>query len=379
MMNNMAIRFFLVLLVIITPACGGGSSNAPSATPTRSFSLGFTPWPYDATVPATDFVYSEILSRGDIIAHHLDSGIPWQEALDNTPYPAAVEAEINTRLANTPASRRVYLAISPFNSGRTAIADYWDTSTNQLLPPAWAARNFSSPEVIQAYINYSKNLINRFNPAYFNLGIEASELIINDLAEYGNFVQFAQQVSSALRSDFPGLKLMVSVALKSPGSAEANLIVNNLPGLVQYVDVVGASIYPFIFFQHTNKSNPANLPANWLSQIKTLANGKPVAIAETGWIAERLQIPTFGVDVDANTADQNAYLTALFQQSESLNAEFIIWFSLVDYDALWNGILNQDPVARIWRDTGLYDENLVARPALGNWQQQLDITLEPNN
>jgi len=87
----------------------------------------------------------------------------------------------------------------------------------------------------------------------------------------------------------------------------------------------------------------------------------------------------FSVDVAADAANQDAYVTVLFEQSELLNAEFIIWFSLLDFDALWYGILNQDPVARIWRDTGLYDQNLIARPALGNWQRQLGITLDPDN
>ncbi|MCG8533746.1 MAG: hypothetical protein MI808_01475, partial [Pseudomonadales bacterium] len=70
-----------------------------------------------------------------------------------------------------------------------------------------------------------------------------------------------------------------------------------------------------------------------------------------------------------------AYLQILFAEADRLNMQFIIWFSIVDYDALWSGVLGQDDVARIWRDTGLYDENLNARPALTSWQQQLDIKL----
>ena len=58
-----------------------------------------------------------------------------------------------------------------------------------------------------------------------------------------------------------------------------------------------------------------------------------------------------------------------------MQAEFIIWFSLVDYDALWNGVLNQDPIAHIWRDTGLYDQNLISRPSFDTWQRQLAIDL----
>ena len=66
------------------------------------------------------------------------------------------------------------------------------------------------------------------------------------------------------------------------------------------------------------------MPADWLSQIATLAGGKPIAIAETGWAAETLTIPAFGVDIASTAANQDAYLNTLFAAAESLDAEFIV-------------------------------------------------------
>jgi exo-beta-1,3-glucanase (GH17 family) len=169
---------------------------------------------------------------------------------------------------------------------------------------------------------------------------------------------------------------MASVALKSPGSPAAATISAELPRLIQHVDVVGVSVYPYIFFEHAGRGDPSNLPSDWLSQVSQLAGGKPVAIAETGWAAETLTIPTFGVDIPSDPANQDAYLDKLFAAANSLNARFIVWFALADYDALWNGVLQQDPVARIWRDTGLYDENLNPRPSLDTWMEQLARPLE---
>ena len=51
--------------------------------------------------------------------------------------------------------------------------------------------------------------------------------------------------------------------------------------------------------------------------------------------------------------------------------EFVIWWSLIDFQALWSGALGGDELAAIWRDTGLYDEQLQARPGLEVWQQYL--------
>ena len=222
------ISLLLILLSVFLSACGGSSDNEPVTEPeeqTRSYALGFTPWPYDASIEAVNFVYSEIASRGDIVAHHLDAGIPWQEALDGTAYPATVENEFNTRVANTPLDKRVYLTVSPFNSARDNLAGYWDDfGTGQALTAPWNSRDFDSSEVIQAYINFAKYSIDRLNPTFFNLALEASELALNDAVRFDNFVVFANQVSARLRADYPDLKLMLSVAMKSPGSNSSNIV-----------------------------------------------------------------------------------------------------------------------------------------------------------
>ena len=186
-------------------------------------------------------------------------------------------------------------------------------------------------------------------------------------------LKLAAQVAATLRTEFPNLRLMISVALKSPGSARAQTIEANIGPLIDLVDVVGISAYPYVFFDHADKGDPGNLPANWFSQIQSIANGKPIAVAETAWIAERLEVPAFGVDVMASTQDQADYMDELFAEAEAADAEFVVWWALVDFDPLWNGVLAQDPVARIWRDTGLFDESLNQRPALDTWQRQLAL------
>jgi len=53
--------------------------------------------------------------------------------------------------------------------------------------------------------------------------------------------------------------------------------------------------------------------------------------------------------------------------SEGLNLEFVIWWTVTDYDELWNGLLAQDPTAKFWKDIGLCDENQQPRNALTLW------------
>ncbi len=329
---KLPIAIVLALSIATMAGCGGGSGGGdgsgesePQNPPpvTRAFDMGFTTWPYDATVTAVNFVYTETSARGDFVAHHLDG-----------------------------------------------LAGNWGAGTNEQLLAPWDARDFDSPEVIQAYTAFATDMITRFQPTYFNLGIEASELLVNDLTRFNRYVTFATQVTNTLRADFPDLRLMISVALKSPGSARAQTIEANIDPLIDLVDVVGISVYPYVFFDHADKGDPANLPANWFSQIQNIASGKPIAVAETAWIAERLEVPAFGVDVMANAQNQADYMAELFAEAEALDADFVVWWALVDFDALWSTALAEDPVARIWRDTGLFDESLNPRPALDIWQQQ---------
>jgi hypothetical protein len=56
---------------------------------------------------------------------------------------------------------------------------------------------------------------------------------------------------------------------------------------------------------------------------------------------------------------------------------FVAWFTVRDYDQLWAGALAQDPIALIWRDTGLFDESGAAREALTTWRDWRARTAAP--
>jgi len=109
------------------------------------------------------------------------------------------------------------------------------------------------------------------------------------------------------------------------------------------------------------------LLAAWLSQAQDYAPGLPIAIAETGWIAEDLVIPAYSLNIAGSAAWQAEYVQKLLAEADRLDAVFVTWFAMVDYDTLWVDSLGQDPLAQIWRDTGLYDEALHARTAVAAW------------
>lgn len=365
----------MLLTVCLYASCGGGGSGGGGTNdpePDRSFAMGFTPWPYDATIAAVGDTYTKIQNHGDIINHHIDAGVPWSEAFADDPtYHADVEGDLTLRLSNTPPGKQVILSVCPLNTSRNAPADYWQDDTNMPRPAPWDTYDFGDAELVTAYVNFLLNLIDRFNPDYCNYGIEATEYIRNNPGRATDLFGFLQAVYDAVKTAKPGLPLFISVTLQAPGSADAVLIQGYSTQIAACSDLLGISTYGYVFYGHADSGDPANLPAEWLSQAQDYAPGLPIAIAETGWIAEDLIIPTYSLNIPSNAAWQAEYVRTLLAEADRLDALFVTWFSVVDFDNLWDGALGRDPLAHIWRDTGLYDGTVHQRQALDAWNEWL--------
>ncbi len=383
MMNSKWLPGLLLCLGLLVGCDSGGedgNSDGPAnnSGPARSFQLGFTPWPFDSTITALNTTYSLIQENGDIVAHHLKQGVPWQEALTGSPYPQHLTREIDGRISRTMSGKTVYLAIDPLSTLRDTLAGNWGENGQEPRSAPWDARSFATPEVITAFTNFSLDMIERFEPAYFNYATEATELLLTNPQDFSDFVVFAREVYANIKRAYPDLPLMVSVGLKSPGSPATNGFIDQFPRIADYVDIVGISVYPYAFFQADDGRSPGALPDNWLRQIQSIAPNKPVAITETGWVGEDLDIPRFDLSVNSSENNQRNYVTKMLEAAESLDAQFVIWFTAVDFDAFWRGALGRDDLALIWRDAGLYDENLRGRPALDVWQDWLGRRYEPD-
>lgn len=384
-MKKIKYLFILLCFIINFSACSfdfgddDDDKNSSKENKTRSFYMGFTPWPYAATTQALADVYSFINSEGDLVAHHFQQGIPFTatNTLDFTTYHQNVQNEINDRISSTSSGKEIYLAIDSLNGARDDLTDLWEADSNMARTAPWNTRSFNDAEVITAYVNFSIAVIEKFRtnygalPEYFNYGSEISDLMINDPAKFSEFLTFAQTVYTTLKATYPTIQLMVSIALKTPGSTEMITAKNGFDQIKNYVDIVGISTYGYAFYSHSGKGNPENLPSDWISQVKIVAPGKPYAVVETGWIAENINISAYPLIETSNEDYQNKYVEKLFDAcNNDIDAEIIIWFTSYDYDTLWNDNLGDD-LSKIWVDTGLIDENFNERAALSTWRSWL--------
>lgn len=388
----------LLILTVLT-ACGGGGggTNNPAAgsSATRSFAMGFTPFPYDySSNPTTatsilNTVYSKLATNADLVADHFDNGIPWNAALNDTfPYNTHIMNDWQTRRDKLPVGAKRYVAITPLNPDRNGLALLRDTADDMTLQApfdAYASNgNFNAADVEKAYLNYCKRVIAYFNPDYLAIGIEVNLLRKNtDATTWSRYVAFNHYVYTELKKLYPTLPIFVSVSpleaiqgyvgptaefnsAADPAAAYAASQLSAINDVLADSDDYAVSLYPYMSVYYNSA-----FPSDMLDKVFSLSN-KPLVIAETGMLAQ--DISASGLTFAGSDTEQNAYLSQLLEKANAYHAQFINWFILRDYDQLCVSIGGCSDAQNMWRNTGLYDASGNPRPAQATWMQWLART-----
>ncbi|MBL7727750.1 MAG: hypothetical protein JNM68_08695 [Dinghuibacter sp.] len=362
------VRLFFAIALLLFSSCKKKTEEPKE----RHFYMGVTPWPADFTVAAVNDAYSFINQHCDLVSQHFDNGIPYQEAFDNAGWPQALTDDINTALTKTAPGKAVLLSVAPLALDRKSKADYYANSPliSTAVKDAWRALPVNDPKVVTAYVNFVSYLLNRLNPRFVNFGVESNNETFN-AAVFTQYKSFLQQVYTQLKNRFPSLPFFVSFMVSEHPQA-----LENARQLLPYTDYVTLSSYPYTSVSSSANGNtdPKLFPADYYSRFLDLANSpaKPVAIAETGYIAENLDVNAFNLHKQGNEGWQRDYLEKIFNLCEERKAKFLVWFCNQDYDAgnrtLQQLGLYQDLFA-FWEDTGLYDEQKRERPAGALWRE----------
>lgn len=356
-------------LLLLLGAC---SLTGPGDTFVRTYAMGFTDFPYALTFDAALETWDVIARDGDLAVLHFDCGVPWQEALDGEPYPAAWQADLDFKRASLPAGHVVYVAVTPISESRDGLAHYRGDTPNEPLPPPWDGYTFDDPEVVAAFTAHCEYMIDFFSPDYFAYAIEANSLHWLAPEKWEAFVTLASAVYESLKANHPGLPVFVTLqadAYHDFPSSQGAAIADILP----YTDLVAVSGYPFA----DGLSDPEALRRDYFFALADLAPEKPFAVAETAWPAEDVGFP-YWYDIPADQETQLGYVERLLDDCDEAGAVFVCWFFSRDYDELWEDYFQFEPNAaayRLWRDTGLYDGDGNARQALGYWLLALERPL----
>lgn len=367
-------RILFLAIVSLLLACTpeeGSRVSAQEMPASRSFHMGFTPLPYDFTEAAFADTYERIAANGDIIAHHLDEGVPWTEALENRPYADNVRQDIQRRVNGTPAGKAVFLSITPLALTRTGLAQYWSADSHMENPASFQDAPLDSDQVKQAFTAYALEMIRTFRPKYFAYAIE-----ISDLADAGPtrdaFVALAAHVYREVKAAHPDLMVFPTYTLGNGDYLDRGLA-SLMRDLAPYTDVVAVSTYPYVW--DGVGGDASRLPADWFSKVGRILPDKPFAVAETGFLGGDYTNLMSLVWINSSTDSQAAYVRRLFGEADALDAEFVIWYVPRDYDPLWEKMRanGMNRWFAQWMRTGLWTAGGEGRPALTDWQAWLAL------
>jgi hypothetical protein len=363
-------RLFTYFLLLLGFSECKEKSTDPSS---RSFYLGFTPFPYAISDEAVRYTYNEIKQNADIVCQHFDDGVPWVEALSGAEFHINVRNDWTYRKSQQLSSQKLLLTFTPINFDRNGLANYKAEKTDMPLPDEWKNRKFTDNEVKTAYLNYCKRGLDFFKPDYFLMGIEVNLLLKQNPALWPDYLEFHQYIYQALKTAYPSIKIAVSFTgidlLQGYTDVDYNQQITGFQQVIGMSDFMGISFYPYQTKYTTN-----TLPADMFEKLFQLTD-KPKAFTETGYPAQKFSIFNNLVTFEGTEAKQNAYMERLFREANSANIEFIINFVLRDYDQLWQSIGAKDDVSIAWRDTGLIDENGLERAAYQTWKKYFNLPI----
>ncbi|MEM7772813.1 MAG: hypothetical protein AAF327_20170, partial [Cyanobacteria bacterium P01_A01_bin.37] len=339
---------------------------------------------YDWTEAAFEETFQVIGENSDIIGFYFDAFVPWDEALEKKPYHPVQEQEIQKRLNGIRPHQKVFLGTSLLGQDRVSLSGYLGENEVPRFGK-WEDKSFDDPEVIEAYLNWCRDLINRFNPDYFMYvaEVDAGLFDIDDL-RFQRLLNAVKQIYPVLKREYPQLPILIEFMLENDEEMEKRAEVTQL--LRTYTDIYGVSTYPFLM----TGGNPADISRNWFSRVKTIAPDKPFAVVETNFLAENFYHPTQGIPIPfrkkkllipARKQWQADYMEFLLSETNKLQAEFVLHWGYRDLDQLQalldgtGGAFDSTihGFASLSKDCGLIDEKGQPRPSFEVWQRWMSL------
>ncbi len=370
-------KYFINIIIIIfissqfscskdddnTPTVNCNNADFFSEYTSRNFKMGFTTWSFGPNQKDVDNTYQFIENNADIYAEHIDNKIPWNAWINNLTLPLEFTNEISGRASRKIQSHQLLLSVSLLNSDRSELAEDFDGTI-----PAYT--NLNDIDIENAYFKHIKYLINAFSPNYLVIAIEVNELKLRSPTKWEAYKLLIGNVKTRIKQLYPNLNISESISLHNlyePDVSNPAEYIDEMINYMNQMDFVSISFYPF-FKNQSTKSDFQQTFDFLHSNIN-----KPIAFVETTHIAENLSVPNLNISINGNECEQNDYLETLFTNAQVQNYEFIIWWVHRDYDALWETFPTEiKDVGKLWRDTGLLDENGGERLTYLTWENVLN-------
>lgn len=324
------------ITVILLGLCSGWAL-AVQPTVSRSFYLGFTPFPHEISVEAVQYTYDRISEDADLIVHHFDNGVPWPEALDGEPFAQVVQDDWAFRRSLTPETHKVLLTFTPLNFLRDGLAAYRGEQEDMALPQPFDRYGFDHPDVVTAFTAYADRIIAFFEPDFVLFGIEVNLLMKLRPGLWDSYMVLHRATYRHLKQSYPELPIMVSVTGIDllDGYTDANHAdqLSALADVAGYTDIIALSLYPYMTRYITHE-----IPRSIYDELAVLID-KPLAVSETGYPAQPFTVDAGDPIQFSGTPElQDSWITLTLDAAAQYKFAFVVNFVLRDYDTLWEQI-----------------------------------------
>ena len=367
--------FFLLFLFLFTFGCEETNVEPPAESTclnnsaldvisTRDFKMGFSSWnfgPNEADVNAT---YQFIEANADIYSEQIDNYIPWNAWINNTALPADFVDNIAFRVTKRATNQQLLLSVSLLNMDRSDLLEDVDGSI-----PNYTSLN--DVVIEDAYFKHLEFLITQFNPTYLVMAMEVNELKIHSETKWNEYKLLMTNIKNRIKAIYPNLPLSESITLHNWFKPEVNNPAEFITEISQYInqtsDFAAISYYPFFKGQHTK------VDFQQAFDFLHANTAIPIAFVETAHLAENLEVASFNLFIKSDVCEQKEYLETLLLNAHKHDYNFVIWWAFRDYDALWETFPPEfQDIGKLWRDTGLLDENGNERPSYEVWEEVLN-------
>ncbi len=326
----------------------------------RQFEMGFSTWSFGPGSQDREKTYDFIFENGDIYSEQVDDRIPWTAWINDEPLPEEFVDDINFRVSQADQSKQMILSVSLLNTGRDDIIEDWNGESISYS-------TISDLEIEDAYFSHLCYLIDRFNPDYLVAVMEANDLLINGSQQkWIEYQLLMDKIRPRIRSKYPDLKISESITLHNfynPEVDNPDDFIEELSAYMSKSDFAAISFYPF--FKGLHSKRDFQKAFDFLHEQVNL----PIAFIETTHLPEDLSISSFDLNIKSDECEQKDYLEILLKNADDHNYDFIIWWAHKDFDKLWDTFPEEvKDIGKLWRDTGLIDEDGNERAAFSTWK-----------
>lgn len=324
---------------------------------TRSYTMGFTTFPYDLTVQSETIKKQYLKNHGDMVVIWEDGSLPWVEAGNRTTFSQSFRDHWQGQLDNIGNSTsKIFYSINPGRSG--ALSKYWGTSENMELPSPWSTYALDDQRVIDAYTYIVEQVISFFNPTYVAISFEAEGFFKDaSLSDWNAFMRLNKAVYDNIKAAHPSITVLGTMTGALVHNPKYEML---MAGYFNYSDCWGFSTYPYgwgddftIDYTTTGTEYPSNFYDDFVDEAAKY--GKKIAIGESGYIHDNLDINDWSMHYISSEALQNYHINRILKDCNEGDALFVNNWSSLDLDQLWSAS-NEGVVKNqfaIWRDIGL--------------------------